>query len=76
MCIEVDYEYTIFCMCDEHDIMVWFVMITEEEDFCLVHFINDGVTVDGDTATLEFEGLGNFEDFLCDLDREGLQPCE
>ena len=51
-------------------------MIPEEEGFCLVHFINDGVTVDGDSATIEFVGIGNFENFLCDLDRQGLEPCK
>ena len=33
-------------------------IIPEEEGVCLVHFINDGVTADGDSATIEFEGIG------------------
>ena len=41
-----------------------------------MHFINDGVTVEGSTATIEFEGTGDFNTFLCDLDRQGLQACE
>ena len=52
------------------------MIIPEEEGFCLVHFINDGVTVDGDSAIIEFEGIGDFENFLCDLDRQGLEPCK
>jgi hypothetical protein len=51
-------------------------MISEEEDFCIVHYINDGVTVDGDSATVEFQGTGDFDSFLCDLDRQGLEPCK
>ena len=54
----------------------FFFLIPEEEEFCLFHFFNDGVSVDGTTATIEFTGLGSFETFLCDLDREGLQPCK
>ena len=52
------------------------IVNAEEEGFCLVHFINDGVTVEGNTTTIEFQGTGDFETFLCDLDKQGLEPCE
>ena len=58
-------------MCD-----IVFVVISELEGFCHVHFINDGATVNGDSATVEFIGTGNFDRFNCDLDRQGLQPCK
>ena len=32
--------------------------------------------VSGSTATVEFTGLGDFETFQCDLDREGLKSCK
>ena len=45
--------------------------------FCrLVQFINHGVLVSGNTATVHFRVLGGFETFQCDLDREGFNPCE
>ena len=50
--------------------------ITEEEGLCLTHFINDAATVEGSTATIEFVGVGGFENFFCSLDRQELVPCE
>ena len=45
--------------------------------FCrIAQFINQGVLVSGRTATVQFEILGGFESFQCDLDREGFIPCE
>lgn len=41
-----------------------------------MHFINDGVTVDGNNATVEFTGTGVFDTFVCNLDRKGFKPCE
>ncbi len=48
----------------------------EETGFCLAHFINDGVQLSGNTATFEFIGVGDFETFQCNLDREGFKPCK
>ena len=41
-----------------------------------MHFINDGVTVDGNHATVEFTGAGEFDTFVCNLDRKRFKPCE
>ena len=49
---------------------------SETKGFCLVHFINNGVTVDGNNATVEFIGTGEFDTFNCNLDRKGFEPCE
>ena len=51
-------------------------MHSGEDGFCLMHFINDGVSVSRSTALIEFEGVGQFETFLCDLDRSVLRPCK
>ena len=56
--------------------VIFFVVISELEGFSHVHFINDGTTVNGDSATVEFVGIGNFDRFNCDLDGQGLQPCK
>ena len=37
----------------------------------VLHFISNRATVSGSMATIEFTGLGDFETFQCDLDREG-----
>lgn len=42
-----------------------------------MHLINDAVTVNDNNATIEFTGVGNFDNFLCDLDKQNnLQPCK
>ena len=41
-----------------------------------MHLINDGVTVNGDTATVEFAGSGPTTSFQCNLDGQGFSPCE
>ena len=41
-----------------------------------MHLINDGVTVNGDTATVEFAGSGPTTTFRCRLDRQSFSPCE
>ena len=41
-----------------------------------MHLINDGVTVNGGTATVEFTGSGPTASFLCNLDGHGFSPCE
>ena len=41
-----------------------------------MHLINDGVTVNGDTATVEFASTGPTTTFRCSVDRQGFSPCE
>ena len=48
----------------------------EEEEFCLVHLVNDGVVVSGNSLTIEFTGVGKVKKYFCDLDRKGLKPCK
>ena len=50
------------------------LFVAEEEGFCLAHFINDRVVVSESIAMVEFTGIGDFETFQCNLDREGFNP--
>ena len=43
---------------------------------CAVHLINRGVTVIGDTVTIEFAGAGPITSFSCALDDQRPQPCK
>ena len=43
---------------------------------CTVHLINDGVTVNGNTATVEFASSGPATTFQCSLDNWGFSACE
>ena len=43
---------------------------------CTVHLINDGVTVNGNTATVEFASSGPATTFQCSLDSRGFSSCE
>ena len=45
-------------------------------NICTVHLINDGVTVNGDTATVEFAGSEPTTTFRCSLDGQAFSPCE
>ena len=40
--------------------MMWFYFCSQPDTIatCSVHFINEGVTVNGDTVTFEWEGTG------------------
>jgi len=42
--------------------------ISSDPSFCTTHLINGGVTVRGNTATVEFAGTGAAEMFSCRLD--------
>ena len=53
-----------------------FLSYTANPNICTVHLINDGVTVDGDTATVEFAGSGPTTSFRCSLDGQSFSPCE
>jgi len=43
---------------------------------CTVHLVNDGVKVNGDSATVDFSSSGPSHTYLCSLDRQALAPCE
>ena len=52
-----------------------------ERIICYLHLINDGVTVTGDTVTVEWQGTGptaanRITEFDCRLNNEGFQSCE
>ena len=50
--------------------------ISSDPSFCTTHLINGGVTVRGDTATVEFTGTGPTETFRCRLDTEPAFVCK
>ncbi len=49
------------------------------EGVCAVHFINDGVTVDGRNATIQFVGMGSRRRgalrYQCSLNRSTFKYC-
>ncbi len=53
-----------------------------DEQFCAVHLINEGVTVDGRTASVFFRGTEAVDSYLCKLsgldssDNTNSRPCE
>ena len=50
--------------------------ISSDPSFCTTHLINGGVTVRGDTATVEFAEMGPTEMFRCRLDTEPAFVCK
>ena len=50
--------------------------ISSDPSFCTTHLINGGVTVRGDTATVEFAEMGPVEMFRCRLDTEPAFVCK
>ena len=50
--------------------------ITDDPERCTLHLINDGVTVTGDSATVEFTGRGPIDGYYCSLDRMELFKCK
>ena len=50
--------------------------ISSDPSFCTTHLINGGVTVRGDTATVEFAEMGPAEMFRCRLDTEPAFACK
>ena len=52
-----------------------------DDEFCAVHLINEGVAVEGGTASMFFQGTEAVISFMCrlrlinELDT-GYQPCE
>ena len=73
-------EYTcVLAVYVDHASMVYFLLPfphTANPNTCTVHITNDGVTVNGDTATVEFAGSGPTASFVCSLDGQGFSPCE
>ena len=57
-------------------IIVLFPIYTANPNTCTVHLINDGVTVDGGTATVEFASTGPTTTFQCSVDGQSLSACE
>ena len=43
---------------------------------CIVNLINSGVTVNGNTAVIEFEANGPYSDVRCNLDRQAFFSCK
>ena len=52
------------------------IEIGSEFGFCSTHLINDGVTVDGSTVTVEFDSVGLALSFSCQLDAQPSFSCE
>ena len=53
-----------------------FPFYTANPNICTVHLINDGVTVNRNTATVEFGSSGPATTFQCSLDSRGFSSCE
>ena len=47
-------------------------------DVCVVHLVNDGITVEGNTVIVDFLTTGNVEPtgYLCSLDRARFVECK
>ena len=50
--------------------------VTTDAERCTLHLINDGVTVTGDSATVEFTGRGPVKDYRCQLDMMEFYECK
>ena len=50
--------------------------VTNDTERCTLHLINDGVTVAGDSATVEFSGRGPVRGFRCQLDKMEYDECK
>ena len=49
---------------------------TESGIICAVHLINDGITINGNTATVEYVTNGPTDKTVCTLDRQPFFSCE
>ena len=49
--------------------------ITDDTERCTLHLINGGVSVSGDSATVEFTGRGPVHGYLCYLDKMDPYQC-
>ena len=50
--------------------------ISNDPKHCSTHLINNGVTVVGNNATVEFAGSGPAKGYKCKLDRNDFYPCK
>ena len=50
--------------------------VTTDAERCTLHLINDGVTVTGDSARVEFTGRGPVKDYRCQLDKMEFYECK
>ena len=50
--------------------------ITNDRERCTMHLINGGVTVTGDSATVEFTGRGPVKGYMCQLDKQETFECK
>ena len=62
-------------------VFVLFTFYSTERIICYLHLINDGVTVTGDTVTVEWQGTGptaanRITEFDCRLGNGGFLSCE
>ena len=64
---EIDSIYSQLTVCHSY---------TANPNMCTVHLINDGVTVNGNTATVEFASVGPATTFQCSLDSQSFSACE
>ena len=49
--------------------------VTADPNRCTLHFINNGVTVTAETATVEFAGRGPVEEYWCRVNQEEYFVC-
>ena len=49
--------------------------VTDDPERCILHLINEGVSVSGDSARVEFTGRGPANSYLCHLDRTEPYQC-
>ena len=50
--------------------------VTDDLERCTLHLINEGVSVRGDSARVEFAGRGPANGYLCYLDKTQLYQCK
>ena len=49
--------------------------VTDDPERCTLHLINEGVSVSGDSARVEFAGRGPVNGHLCHLDKTESYQC-
>ena len=52
------------------------VSVPEDDEFCVVGLQNRGLTVVGNSATIEFYNIGVATRFECVLDRDTIEECK
>ena len=50
--------------------------VTDDAEHCTLHLINDGVSVNGHNATVDFTGRGPVDAYLCHLDKMDPYQCK